>query len=361
MFEGLSRTLRVSPAVFSLVAVIGVLLAALVVGFILNRVFHRYTLKFENGWGRLFFSLLESLPIPLLVLAALYNALEMFSLPRAWERLGSKLILALVILAIFYFPTKVLIIFLQELGQKEPALERVTQPAAFLTRALFALVAIIVVLENLGVHLTAVWTTLGVGSVAVALALQETLSNFFAGLYLMADRPISPGDYVKLDAGQEGYVIRIGWRSTLIRTLPNNIVVVPNSTLAKATITNYSRPEPQMSLTIPVSVAYGTNTARVEKILVDVAEEAGRDGLDGLLTTPAPLVRLIPGFGASSLDFSLSVQVRQFIDQYLVQSEIRKRILARFESEGIAMPFPTRSILIEKVPQSAPSDGEHKT
>jgi small-conductance mechanosensitive channel len=360
MLEGLSRTLGVSPAVFSLGAVIGLLVIALVVGFVLNRVFHRYARRFENSWGHLFFSLLESLPIPLLVLAALYNGLEMFSLPPAWEQLGSKLILALVILVVFYFPAKVLIIFLERLQEKEPALERITQPAAFLIRALFALVAIIVVLENLGVHLTAVWTTLGVGSVAVALALQETLSNFFAGLYLMADRPISPGDYVKLDAGQEGYVIRIGWRSTLIRTLPNNIVVVPNSTLAKAIITNYSRPDSRMSLIIPVSVAYGTDTAQVEKILVEIAEKAGRDGLEGLLPTPAPFVRLIPGFGASSLDFSLIVQIHQFTDQYLVQSELRKGILARFEREGIAMPFPTQSILIEKVPPSAPRDGGAK-
>jgi small-conductance mechanosensitive channel len=184
--------------------------------------------------------------------------------------------------------------------------------------------------------------------VAVALALQETLSNFFAGLYLLADRPVASGDYIKLDSGQEGYVLRIGWRSATLRTLSNNLVVIPNSTLAKAVVTNYSRPEKRMSYALPVSVAYGTDPQRVERILVEIAQQAARDGVEGLLGEPAPSVSLIPGFGDSSLDFSLSVQIRQFTDQYLVQSELRKRILARFDREGIEMPFPTRTVQLDQ-------------
>jgi small-conductance mechanosensitive channel len=238
-------------------------------------------------------------------------------------------------------------VFLRRASQRRPELERVTQPATFVVRILFALVATIVVLENLGVHLTALWTTLGIGSVAVALALQDTLGNLFAGLYLLADRPISPGDYVKLDSGQEGYVVRIGWRSTQFRTLPNNLVIVPNSTLSKAVITNYSVPIPQLSVQIPVSVAYGTDSRRVEKVLTEIAEQAVRDGVEGLLGSPAPFARFIPGFGASSLDFTLIVQVRQFADQYLVQDELRHRIAERFAKEGIVIPYPYRTLTLD--------------
>lgn len=151
-----------------------------------------------------------------------------------------------------------------------------------------------------------------------------------------------------LDSGQEGYVVRIGWRATSLRTLGNNIIFVPNASLAKAVITNFSRPEDRMSLSIPVSVAYGTDPNRVERVLLEIAEQAARDGLEGLLAHPEPSVRFIPGFGASSLDFSLGVQVRRFVDQYLVQSELRKRIVARFATEGIEMPFPTRTLLLDK-------------
>ena len=351
MIQQLAQTLHVTPGVLYTIVVAALLVCALVVGFVLNRILHHWTKKFRNTWGEFVFALLESLPLPLLVLAALYGGLELLTLPWRYERIGTKLIFALLILILFYFPAKVAILFLRRLGQRKPGLEQAAQPAAFLIRALFAVLAVIIVLENLGVSLTAVWTTLGVGSVAVALALQDTLSNFFAGLYLLVDRPVSPGDYIRLDSGQEGVVVRVGGRSTTLRTLANNLVVVPNSTLAKAVITNYSAPEPRLAVAIPVSVAYGTDPARVEKVLADVAQQAARDGLEGLLVDPAPTVRFNPGFGDSSLDFTLAVQVRQFADQYLVQSELRKRILARLREEGIEIPFPTRTLVLDESAQ----------
>jgi len=99
-----------------------------------------------------------------------------------------------------------------------------------------------------------------------------------------------------------------------------------------------------MSYSLPVSVAYGTDPKRVEQILVEIAQEAVREGVEGLLDEPVPSVSLIPGFGDSSLDFSLSVEIRQFTDQFPIQSELRKRILERFDREKIEMPFPTRTV-----------------
>ena len=355
LFERLARTFHVSIVVFHLFAISVLLILAVALGLVLTRILHHYARKREGTWEELVFLFVESLPVPLLLLAVLYAALEQFKLPSAWERLGSKLILILVLLLLFYFPTRIFILYLRRLDEKEPALERVTAPATLIVRVLFAVVAVVIILENLGIHLTVVWTTLGVGSVAVALALQDTLGNVFAGLYLLADRPISPDDYVKLDSGQEGYVVRIGWRSTQLRTGANNMVVVPNSTLAKAIITNYSMPEMRVSLSIPVSVSCASDPARVEKLLLETAQEAVQDDLDGLLAHPEPVVRFIPGFGPSSLDFTLYVQVSRFADQFPVQSELRKRILARFQKEGIEMPFPTQTVIFQR---TAPEEGE---
>ncbi|MBZ5543554.1 MAG: mechanosensitive ion channel family protein [Acidobacteriia bacterium] len=347
MVRELAQTFHVAPSVLYTVIMAALLVSAFVVGFALHRVLNHWTKKRQGTWGEYFFALLESLPLPLLVVAALYGGIDMLPLPRTFERIGSKLIFVLLILILFYFPAKVVILLLRRLVQREPHLAHVAQPAVFLIRALFAVLAVIIVLENLGISLTAVWTTLGVGSVAVALALQETLSNLFAGLYILADRPVRGGDYIKLDGGQEGFVVRVGWRSTVIRALSNNNVIVPNATLAKAIITNFSQPVPQMSYVLPVSVAYGSDPAKVERALLDAVSGALRDGVEGLLPIPAPSVRAIPGSSQSSLDFSLSVQVRQFTDQYFVQSELRKRILRRFDAEGIKIPFPTRMIDLE--------------
>jgi small-conductance mechanosensitive channel len=348
MVEDLARALHLSPTVFYMLLFATLVMGSLALGLVLNRIIHYWTKKLANTWGELVFSLLESLPIPLLFLSSVYAGLELLPLPHRFERVGSKLIFALTIVVVFYFPAKVLILFLRRVGQRNPGMEQVTNPSILVVRALFALLAIIIVLENLGISLTAVWTTLGVGSVAVALALQETLSNLFAGLYLLADRPVSPGDYIKLDSGQEGYVIRIGWRSTSMRTRAYNIVFVPNSTMAKVVIINYSLPEPRVLISIPVQVSYETDPSRVEKALLEVTREAAQEGLAGLLLAPPPDVLLDPGFGDSSLEFSLRVNVRRFEDQNPVQSELRKRILARFAKEGIAIPFPTRTIGLDQ-------------
>jgi small-conductance mechanosensitive channel len=360
MLRDLAQTLHISVAAVNLLAVAIVLLIALMAGFVLNRIFHHWTIRLRGKWGELLFALLESLPIPLLLLTGLYTVVQVFDLPYKWDLIASKLIIALVIIVLFYFPAKIFILFLRRAGERNPGLEQIAAPTTFVVRVLFALVAVVIILENLGIHLTAVWTTLGVGSVAVALALQETLSNFFAGLYIMADRPIRPGDYIQLDSGQEGFVLRVGWRSTTMRTRRNNLVVVPNSTLAKAVITNYSLPEARMAYVMQVGVAYGTDPDRVEKILLEVARQAMVESVEGLLAEPEPMVRFIPGFGESSLDFSLIVHLRQIADQFLVQSELRKRIVKRFGQEGIQIPFPIRTLVLDKSSWPALGDREPK-
>jgi len=361
MLKHLAQTLHI-PLVRLEILAAGVIVAiGVLLGLILNRVFHRYAERFAKTRAGWLFSMLQSFSVPLMVLASLRTALESLSLPLKFEHLLSKLIFVLVLLVVFYFPARIVILALRRVGQKEPQLERVTQPAAFLVKLLFALVALVILLENLGIQLTAIWTTLGIGSVAVALALQETLSDFFAGLCLLADRPIRPGDYIKLNSGHEGYVVQVGWRATSMRLLSSNIVFVPNSVLAKAVITNYSLPDESISLSIQVSVARGTDARRVEKVLVEIAQRgaqpsdagAGENRVEGLLADPPPSANLIPGFGSSTLDFTLGVQVRRFADQYAVQSELRKRILERFQTERIEIAFPTQTVLLESARRKA--------
>jgi small-conductance mechanosensitive channel len=203
------------------------------------------------------------------------------------------------------------------------------------------------ILHALGVSITPLLTALGVGGLAVALALQDTLANLFAGIHILLERSIRVGDFVRLEGGQEGYVVDIGWRTTKVRMLPNNIVVIPNSKLAQSVLTNYYLPEPRMSLLIPISVSYGSDPEHVERVLIDETLKAAQE-VPGLLKEPAPFVRFIPGFGESSLDFTLICQVKEFVDQYLAQHELRKRIFKRFQAEGIEIPFPHRTVYLRE-------------
>ena len=202
---------------------------------------------------------------------------------------------------------------------------------------------LLVVMGTLGISVAPLLTALGVGGLAVALALQDTLANLFAGIQILMEKTIRVGDFIRLDSGQEGYVADISWRTTRVRMLPNNMVVIPNSKLTQSVITNYHLPEKRMSLLIPVGVGYGTDPELVERILVEEALGAC-DETAGLLREPPPFVRFIPGFGESSLEFTLICQVAEFTDQYLAQHLIRKRIIRRFAVEGIEIPFPQRTL-----------------
>ncbi|GAB4436824.1 MAG: mechanosensitive ion channel family protein [bacterium] len=208
-------------------------------------------------------------------------------------------------------------------------------------------IGILIILSVLGVSITPLITALGVGGLAVALALQDTLANLFAGLHILVERSIRVGDFIRLETGQEGYVDDITWRTTRIRMLPNNIVVIPNSKLSQSIVTNYYLPEKRMALLIPVSVSYSCDPEEVEKLLLEVVNSS-LGNIDGLLTEPQPAVKFIPGFGESSLDFTVVCHVREFTDQYPVQHELRKRIFKRFKEAGIEIPFPQRVVHLKQ-------------
>jgi small-conductance mechanosensitive channel len=212
-----------------------------------------------------------------------------------------------------------------------------------LARVAVVLLGALIVLDTLGISVWPIVTALGVGGVAVALALQDTLSNLFGGFYVSVAGQVRIGDYIKLDSGEEGFIADISWRSTSIRSLQNNVIIVPNAKLAKATVTNYDLPVQSMSVSIAVSVECGSDIDRVENVLLDVTRNSVGQ-VPGLLSDPPPAVRFIPGFGPSSLDLTLTCYVQKFADQYLVQHELRKRILKRFRLESIGMPFPTRTV-----------------
>jgi len=316
-----------------------------------RRWLRRWTEHLDKKSHHSLMTLLDRIIMPLLALAVVTISVRLFPLSAKTMSVIDRIVYVGVLALILYYASKVTQHFLSGWLADSPERRSLREPIHFLTNVVFAVFGAMILLENLGVRLTAVWTTLGVGSVAVALALQDTLSNFFAGVYLRLDNPVRLEDYIKLESGEEGFVIQLGWRSTRIRTLQNNGVIVPNAKLASAIVTNYDLPEPQMSLLVSVKVSYSSDPDRVEQVLIEETMRAATE-IPGLLSNPAPFVRFIPGFGDSSLDFTLICRISTFVDQYLVQHELRKRILARLRQEGIEIPFPQRDVHLYSDPTS---------
>ncbi|MFH1285790.1 MAG: mechanosensitive ion channel family protein [Candidatus Micrarchaeota archaeon] len=209
-------------------------------------------------------------------------------------------------------------------------------------------IAAVLILGKLGIELAPVLAGLGIAGLAVALALQDSLSNFFAGIYLLADRPVRVGDYIELETPNQGfvqgYIYEIGWRSTRIRTPQNNIIVIPNAKLGQNTIINFSLPTKWRSIAVEVGVDYSSDPEHVERVLLEVGKEV-LTRTPGGIKDSTPLVRFAD-FGESSLKFKLIVRVdvEEYGTQFLVGHELRKEIVKRFRKEKITIPFPIRTL-----------------
>ena len=203
-------------------------------------------------------------------------------------------------------------------------------------------VGFLVAIQTVGISITPILTAFGVGGIAVALAVKDTLSNIFAGMHILMTRQIRAGDYIQLETGESGYVMDINWRNTSIRTLPNNTIIIPNSKLASLIVTNYHIPEKEMSVVVPLSVGYEFDLEKVESTVVEVAREVQRS-VKGAKRNFEPFIRYRE-FKGDGIHFSVILRVEEFVDQYLVQHEFLKRLKRRFDEEGIKIIYTQRDV-----------------
>ena len=318
-----------------------VTLSALLVRELLLRTFGRW-LRGTDG-GALVIDVLIVPSLVVCLVPGIAAAIQIAHLPPPTVHILNLALVAVIIVSVTIAAANVVGVLIIRLGQRRALALAVTGLAQTSARAAVLVIGGLVLLGALGVQITPLLTALGVGGLAVALALQDTLSNLFAGLHLLADKPIRVGDYVKLADGVEGFVVDVGWRSTRVRQLQNSIAIVPNSSVAKSTIVNYDLPDSRFAITIRVSVDYASDVDRAEAALLEEAQAAVGE-VPGLLGDPSPSARLNPGFTEAGLEFTVICHVAKYVDQYLVQHELRKRILRRFRAENIDLSLTARVV-----------------
>lgn len=254
-----------------------------------------------------------------------------------------KTILAVYILTITDMVVHVISVLLEyRTGEKNSSSSILRNIA----RVLLYVLAILLIVQNYGIQVYPILATLGIGGLAVALALQPTLSNLFSGLQIIASRKIEIGDLIELENGKKGIVSDISWRNTTITTWQNNVIIIPNSKIVDSIIENFNLEGREVLFNVPFGVAYGSDLVQVERVVLEVAATIQR-------TVPQAVADFEPfmrfqKFGDSSIDLSVFMKSQDFGSQFVLTSQFIIDIQKRFQQEGIEIPFPIRTVYLQK-------------
>lgn len=332
-----------------------VLFATLFVGLIVRAIVsvRLARLAEQNKIGRVVKDIVRGPVIIWFFMLGIYLAMEVSVLPANIVYIAGKVLLALGILSVTIMAINLTSVLIARLSGQIEGVLPITSLTQNIARIIIFMMGILIILHTFGISIAPVLATLGVGGLAVALALQDTLGNIFAGFYVVVSKQIRVGDYIKLDSGEEGYVLDITWRATKIKALANNIILIPNEKLTKAIATNYYFPDKEIFVGVQVGVHYDSDLDKVEKITNEVAKEVMRE-VRGGIPEFEPAMKFHT-FADSSINFSVGLRAKEFTDQYLLKHEFIKRLQKRYAREGIIIPYPIRAINFtqEKAPGSA--------
>lgn len=334
----------------NLIKWIAIILAATFIGWVIrlliSKFVHKLAKKTSWKYDDLFLEEVERRVIFWSFLFGIYYTLEdldtIFSVGPRYSFYISKSIVAVYILSVASIVAKVIGSML-EVSNRSKNIS--TSILGNIAKVMVYAVAILLVVQNFGIQVYPLLTTLGLGGLAVALALQPTLSNLFSGLQIIAAGKINIGDFIELENGKRGVVTDISWRSTSITTGLNNVIVIPNSKIADSVIENFYLESKEVLFFVQVGVAYDSDLEKVER----VANEVATSVLDkSELGAPdfEPFVRFHQ-FGESSIDLRVFMRVREFGHQFEATSLFIKALQKRFAQEGINIPYPIRTLHLE--------------
>jgi len=204
-------------------------------------------------------------------------------------------------------------------------------------------IGLMIILDSLNIAITPILTALGVGGLAISLALKDTLSDVFSGLHILLSGKVKPGDFAELDSGERGYISNITWRNTTMLERTNNVINIPNSKLSTAIIKNYDSGDSSFSVRIPVGVSYNSDLKHVANVTKNVAIDVAKD-VEGCNTDEEPLVRFYE-FGESSINLKVYFKAEKYGNQHNIIDTFVRRLHKRYNEEGIDIPFPIRTLI----------------
>ena len=258
------------------------------------------------------------------------------------------LTILLVTLALSRLSDRLIDWYLQNIAQKtETKIDDTLLPSIrrVLPVALYS-IGVLVAIDSVGISISPILAGLGIGGLAVALAVQPTLSNFFAGTYVVTEGELKPGDFIELDGGPSGFVESVGWRSTKIRSRLNNLVIIPNSKMSESIVTNYYSPTPAMNVIVTCGVSYDSDLTVVESLALEEANQLVEQSDAAVVDADFEPVVRFTNFGDSNIDFIVFMQAVDRPGSFQLKSELIMKIHDRFNKEGIEINYPVRKLVL---------------
>jgi len=270
-----------------------------------------------------------------IVVSAIEVAAQVAPVPEVWRGDVAIIMTAGIVSALVVFADNLSRLWLRQAATRYPLFSGGYGLVTSAVRGVIIAFGLLMFLASVGISIGPLLASLGITSLAIALALQETVKNVISGFFLIADKPLEIGDYVRLQSGQEGRLFELGWRSSKFRMLSSEVVVVPNSQLVDSIVTNYRSSEGEVAISIDFAVLNSNNPAQVERVARDVAREVVVSvAPDGHVCAPDILFQ-----GISGNLINLTVLIRAPTSDSIasVRSEFIKRLLARFAREEIRL------------------------
>ena len=275
-------------------------------------------------------------------LASLSIAFNNTDLGDPYNEYLSKIIIAFLVLSMTVTASRVSIGLLDVWSKNNNSLPSTGIFKGLINASIFSL-GFLFVLQSFGISITPLITALGVGGLAVSLALKDTLSDLFGGINILLSKTMQEGDYVELDNGYQGYVKNIGWRYTTIQERANNVISIPNSVLSGSISKNYTSMDAAFRVPIQIGVSYDSDLDHVEKVALEVAGNI-YDELDCVSEDYKPTIRFRE-FAGSSINFFIYFQGKKFGDHNVILNAFIKKLHKRFQDENIEIPYPIRTVI----------------
>ncbi|MFT3739056.1 MAG: mechanosensitive ion channel family protein [Breznakibacter sp.] len=339
-----------TPSFHQLIAVSIIVGVALIMGIFVKRVvlvwLQRVAEKTQWKGDDIIIDSIKNVIEFFFILTGAYFSVFYLPFTEKWSVLILKFIEVAFVLLVTVFAAKVATKAVRNYQQTQDARVQNTSIFTIVVRTVIYILGGLIILQGLGISITPLLTALGVGGLAVALALQDTLSNLFAGLQILAAKNIQVNDFIQLENGDEGHVADINWRTTTIRALPNRLIIIPNNKLATSIVENFSKPDLEVSVSVEVGVSYSSDLDKVERVALEVAREVQKTHGDAVKGWE-PAVRFHT-FDAYSINLTVGLRAKEFTSQFIVKSAFIKLLHKRFLQEGIDIPFPITTVELKK-------------